>query len=417
MPPRLIQQTVLAEPNFRRFFVGHAISLLGDGMVGVALSFAVLDLTKSPADLGYVMSARSVSLVAALLLGGAVADRLPRRRVMISADLTRFLGQAITAALLISGHARIWELIALQAVHGTATSTFTPAVTGLMPSIAASDRLQQANAFRGVAISTGTIIGPAIAGAIVVVTSPGWAIAADALTFGISATQLVRLKVPAHKLPSTQSFLRDLLDGWYELRSRTWLWAFISFASLNNMFYATFLVLGPVVAIRSHGGPMAWATLVTALAVGSLLGGAAVLRIRPRQPMRTAALATVFFSTPTIGLAAHLPVTVLVCLCLFAGAGATMSNVLTETTLQHHVEETALSRISSFELFGSLAAQPIGQTGTGPIAANIGIYPALWIAGTGQLVSALATLTIPAIRRVSAHPGETRESRIKHLTR
>jgi hypothetical protein len=80
----------------------------------------------------------------------------------------------------------------------------------------------------------------------------------------------------------------------------------------------------------------------------------------------------------------------------------TVANVLTETTLQHHVEEAALSRISSFELFGSLAAQPIGQTGTGPIAASIGVFPALWIAGTAQLISALAALTIPAIRHLPA---------------
>jgi MFS family permease len=85
---------VLKEQNFRRFFIGQSTSLLGDGMVGVALAFAVLDLTGSPADLGYVLAARSIPLVAVLLVGGVIADRFPRRRIMVTADVARFLGQA-----------------------------------------------------------------------------------------------------------------------------------------------------------------------------------------------------------------------------------------------------------------------------------------------------------------------------------
>jgi MFS family permease len=402
---RSSELAVLAEPNFRRFFVGIATSLLGDGMVGVALSAAVIDLHGSTADLGYVLSARSVPILAMVLFGGVIADRFSRRLVMITADLARFLGQGTAAGLLISGHARIWELIALQAVHGTASATFSPAITGLMPSIAARGHLQQANALRGLAISTGNIIGPAVAGAIASVANPGWAIAIDAATFAISAAQLARLNLPAPKHLTTRSFLGDLRDGWAELRSRTWLWAFVSFSSISNMFYAAFLVLGPAVVMHSRGGPMAWACLVAALAAGSLLGSAAALHVRPRRPMRTAALAVVFFSMPTIGLAAHLPYIAIGALCLLAGAGTTMSNVLAETTIQHHVEEAALSRISAFELFGSLAAQPIGQASTGPIAVGLGVYPTLWIAGTGQLVSALVTLAVPAVRRLPAPDG------------
>jgi|SRR5450755_84459 MFS family permease len=395
---------VLAEPNFRRFFVGNATSLLGDGMVTVALSFAVLDLTGSPADLGYVLSARTVPRLAVLLFGGVIADRFPRRRMMIAADLTRFVGQGLVAALLISGHARIWELVVLLAVHGTATAIFNPAITGLMPAIASDDHLQQANAFRGLAISAGTIIGPAIAGVVVATTSPGWAIAVDSATFVISAMQLARLNLPAQELPHSQSFFSDLLDGWAEFRRRRWIGAYISCASFNNMFYAAFMVLGPAVALHSYGGPIAWAALVVSLGIGSLLGGIVALHIRPRRPLRTGAFGLVLFATPTIGLAGNFPVSVVAAFCLLAGAGTTLSNALAETTLQHHVDKKVLSRISSFELLGSDAAQPIGQAGTGPIAAAIGIYPTLWIAGCAQLVNAIVTLAIPTVRNLPARP-------------
>jgi MFS family permease len=165
---------VLAETNFRRFFIGNATSLLGEGMVTVALSFAILDLTGSPADLGYVLAARTVPRLVILLIGGVIGDRSSRRRMLITADLTRWAGQGVVAALLISGHARMWELIILLAVHGAATGVFNPAMTRLLPAIASDDHLQQANAMRGVAISAGTIIGPALAGLVVAAAGPGW---------------------------------------------------------------------------------------------------------------------------------------------------------------------------------------------------------------------------------------------------
>jgi MFS family permease len=226
-------------------------------MVGVALAFAVLNLTGSPADLGYVLAARSIPMVAGLLIGGVIADRLPRRRIMVTADLARFLGQATMATLLISGHARIWELAALQVLHGAAAATFNPASTGLIPSIVTSGRLQQANALRGLAISIGGIAGPIMAGVLVAASSPGWAIAADAATFAISAIMLTRLRPPAHKPPPAQSFIRDLREGWSEFSSRTWVWTIVTAASLTNMLFAAFLVLGPAISKHSLGGPAA----------------------------------------------------------------------------------------------------------------------------------------------------------------
>src|ERR671924_757847 len=123
----------LRERDFRLLFLSQSVSLLGDGVVAVALAFAVLDLTGSASDLGFVFAARTIPLVAFLLAGGVFADRLSRRAVMVAADAVRFSSQGLTAGLLISGHARIWELALLQVVHGAATAFFNPASTGLVP--------------------------------------------------------------------------------------------------------------------------------------------------------------------------------------------------------------------------------------------------------------------------------------------
>jgi predicted MFS family arabinose efflux permease len=393
---------VLKERDFRLFFVGQSASLLGDGMVGVALAFAVLDLTGSPADLGYVLAARTIPLIAVLLIGGVIADRLPRHRIMVTADLARFLGQAAMATLLISGHARIWELAALQALHGAATATFNPASTGLIPSIVTGSRLQQANALRGLAISIGNIAGPVAAGVLVTAASPGWAIAADAATFAISAIVLTRLRPPAHRPPPAQSFIRDLREGWGEFISRTWVWTTVTVASLTNLLFAAFLVLGPAISERSLGGPAAWAAIQAVLGAGALIGGIAALRLHPRHPLRTGGLALALCPLPALGLAAHLPVVAVAGLALLCGIGITVFNTLLETALQHHIPGKALSRVSAYDWFGSLACQPIGQASAGPLAAGLGTYPTLWVAGAAQLLLAFATLAVPAIRRLPA---------------
>ena len=174
----------LRERPFRLLFLGQAVSLLGDGMVGVALAFAVLELTGSATDLGIVLAARTVPLVAFLLVGGVWADRLPRRALMVTTDLVRFAAHGAMAALLIAGDPGIWLLAVLAAIAGAASAFFNPAISGIMPAVVSTERLQQANALRGLTEGVGRIAGPALAGVLVVGIGPGWALAVDAATFG-----------------------------------------------------------------------------------------------------------------------------------------------------------------------------------------------------------------------------------------
>lgn len=162
---------VLRGRDFRLVFSAALVSLFGDGVVDVALAFAVLDLTGSATDLGIVLAARTIALVASLLFGGVVADRVGRRTVMISADLVRLVTQAAIGVMLVSGNATIAEIAISQLLVGAASGFFNPASSGLIPAVA-GERLQQANALRGMAMAAGDIAGPAIAGVLVVTTSP-----------------------------------------------------------------------------------------------------------------------------------------------------------------------------------------------------------------------------------------------------
>jgi MFS family permease len=178
---------VLRRKSFALLFAGQAVSSLGDRLVGVALAFAVLDLTGSVTDLGLVIAAQTAPLLLFVLIGGVWADRLPRQRLMMGSDIVRAAAQGLSAAIVLSGSARIWELAALQAIYGTAEAFFGPASRVVVAQTVDRSELQEANALIGLSAELTSVAGPALAGVIVVAASAGWALAIDAATFVVSA--------------------------------------------------------------------------------------------------------------------------------------------------------------------------------------------------------------------------------------
>jgi predicted MFS family arabinose efflux permease len=403
LPGRL---AALRERNFLLFFIGQATSQLGTGMVGVALSFAVLDLTGSVSDLGFVLAAQTVPLVLFLLVGGTVADRLPRRAVMLVSDTARCVTQGILAALLLTGHAQLWHLLALQFLGGTATAFFLPAVTGLTTQVVASDRLQEANALRSLASSSGSIAGPAIAGVLVATVGPGWALACDAASFAVSAFFLGMLRLPAHDLVTQSSLLRDLIEGWHAFRSRTWLVLANAHAAIANVtMLAPFYVIGPAVAKRSLGGAGAWALIVSCFGIGLVAGGLISLTLRPRRPMLVGLAATVSNVPVLVLLAVRAPTVAIAVFAVGAGATLTFLNTVWETTLQQHVPVRLLSRVVAYDWFAALVFQPIGYTVAGIVAAHLlGLSGTLWLGAAIGTLSTVVIVSLPSIRTLEAKP-------------
>jgi MFS family permease len=394
---------VLRLRDFRLVFGAALISLLGDGMVPVALSFAVLDLTGSATDLGVVLAAWSFALVGSLLVGGVVADRVSRRAVMIGADLVRLVAQAATGVLLVSGHATVAELAISQACLGAASGFFNPASSGLIP-LVAGDWLQQGNSLRGMAMAAGNIAGPAIAGVLVVTTSPGVALLIDAGTYGASAVLLARVNRDTRGGAPPQRFVADLREGFAELRARTWVWATIAALSVINAVGVAFPVLGALTAKRQLGGAGAWALILAGQGVGSLIGGTTLLRLRPRRPLLVALLVGMVPALPTLLLAIPAPLALIVVAALVSGVGGMMFNTLWETTLQQHIPEAARSRVSAYDWFGCLALQSVGFALIGPFAAAVGTSAALYLCGGVDLAIVIALLAVRDIRTVSPLP-------------
>jgi MFS family permease len=402
---------VLRGREFRLLFGGQAVSVLGDRMVAVALAFAVLEIGGSVADVGLVLAAGTFPLVATVLVGGVVADRASRRAVMVAADLVRVASQGAMAVLLITGAAEVWMLALLAGVAGAATGFFGPASTGLLPEIVLTEQLQPANALSASAVSTGEIIGPIVAGLLVAAAGAGWAIAVDALTFAASAACLVMLRVPTRVAARRSSFAADLREGWVTFRSHRWVWTFVAYFAIVNLLWGAWGALGPIVAKNDLGGAAAWGSILAAMGVGALAGSLLAVRAKPTRPLLFAALADGLFALPLAFLAATPSVPLIACGAFLSGAGMALAISVWESTLQRHIPTGSLSRVSSYDWFGSLAFYPLGLAIWGPVATLTSISASLWLAFGLAVVATLALLTVPEIRHLRgarASPGRRR---------
>jgi MFS family permease len=396
----------LQERDFRMFWLGQSGSAVGDALVGVALAFAVLELTHSATALGLVFAAFSIPRVVLILAGGVWADRLPRRRVMLAADLVRAGAQAIVAPLLITGNAQLWHLVALATVMGGAAAFFQPAATGLMPQIVSRERLQQANALVSISQSAAHIFGPLMAGLIVATIGAGWAFAIDGVSFVFSAACLLAMRIPDMAAPERRAFMTELAQGWREVVSRTWVVAAIVAFALSNASLGAFQILGPLVALRDLGGAAAWGIIVTGGAIGGLLGGALALRWKPRRPLVPGFALMALATIQLLALIPPLPVAAIAVASTVTIGAIVLSNAFWDTMLQQHIPAGSLGRVSSYDWMVSLMFQPIAFAAVGPISEAVGITPTLALAAGIGIVANLGVLLVPQVRQLARREGE-----------
>ncbi len=334
----------LTERPFRLLWFGRAGSAVGDSLIPVALVWAVIGIHGGALGLGGVLAARMVALGISTIAGGVWADRLPRRVVMISADLLRFATQVTTAALLLEGAAHVWELAILQSAAGVGAGFFGPASTALLPRAVSPGRLQQANALLSMTQSATNIFGPALSGGIVAVAGPGWCFAIDAASFLVSVGFVTAMQVAEHVLPVQQRFWRDLADGWREVRNHRWLTAgFLGFA-LGNVGIGIYLVLGPFVAKDHLGGVLGWSLILLSIPAGGLLGGFVAYRIRPPHPVATAFAVWALGGVLPFTLVRPFPLPAVMVAAGILGASILVGNALWETAMQQEFAVLAFVR-------------------------------------------------------------------------
>jgi MFS family permease len=388
-------------PAFRLLFGARAISYVGTYLAPIAVAFAILDNGGGATAVGLSFAAWTLAQVAMLVLGGVVGDRVPRRVVMIGSDIASTAVRTTMGVLLVSGHAEVWQLIALQACGGAAVAFYSPASYGLVREVVPEDELQQANGLLAIARYAAFPLGAAIGGSIVALIGPGTALLVDAGTYATSALLLSRIDVESIARAGA-GFLQELLDGWSAFVEQTWVWVLVVYVSLYFLLtYAPFFVLGPYVAKHSMDGARSWAFVVTGEGIGSLLGGVTGLRWRPRgRPMVTTGLLLMLTAAQNLILAFHPTTLLLAPAALCSGFAFALGSVVWDTTLQRKVPAEKLARVASYAWMGAMVFLPAGYALAGPIAMLIGIKTYLMIAAAWIVASTLFVIRLPAVREV-----------------
>jgi MFS family permease len=383
----------LSQRNFRLLFAARSISYFGTYLAPIAVAFAVLDLTGSAADTGIAFACWTLAQISTLLVGGVVADRLPRRLVMIGSDTANFVVRTLMGTLLLTGHAQIWEIFVLQAIGGAATAFYSPASSGLVPDVVPSEQLQHANAYMGIARYLAFPVGAAAGGAIVATIGTGTALVVDAGTYAASALLLagIRLAGVASKT-STPNFVHELRAGWRAFTEHTWVWALTVWIALYFLVtYAPFFVLGPYIAKHSLGGAGAWAMVVTGEGIGALVGGVVGLRLQPSYPWRVLCPVFALTAVQSVLLAAHADVVAIAAGAVVAGFSFSYGSVLFETGVQRAIAPELLGRVSAYSWMASMTFLPLGYATAGWIGDAVGtgtylVVGAVWIAVTTSVL-------------------------------
>jgi MFS family permease len=395
---------VLRHHNFRYLFAGQAASVVGDRLVVVALALFVTR-RGSPADLGLVLFAQSLPLVALVLIGGVWADRLPRQRIMIAADVVRALLHALLAGLIVAGAVALWEIVAIEALFGAAQAFFQPAYSGLIPETVSADLVQDARALTEMMANLAFLIGPVIATVLVLELGAGEAFGLDAASFVVSVVMLrrVRLSAASRCTPAPpRSLTRELAAGWHEVRARAWVSVTIAvFTGSVLAVYAQWYALAPGLARDIYGSAGIFGVLETMAGVGAVAGSFVALRWRPRRPLAVGLMLVAVWPVNDLAFALGAPLGLLVVLSAGLGFGWSLFGIWWETLLAGHVPPGALSRVSAWDWMGSLALLPLGYLIAGPIAAAVGARATL---GAGSVVG-LVLLALSLLPRQTRRLG------------
>jgi len=269
-------------------------------------------------------------------------------------------------------------------------------------------QIQQANALLALTRSSFWLAGPAVAGALVATAGPGWAFAGDGATFAVSAAFLARISVKRAPVART-SFLAELRAGWQEVTTRTWVSTGIGFFSVWNLALGALFVLGPFVAQRSLGGASSWGAIVTCAGVGSLVGAAAALRLKPRRPLATGfALFGLVALEPAL-LARPFPTAVVAVAAAVGFAGSAFGNALWLTALQERIPAQSISRVSAYDWLGSIVFKPAGYAFVGFLPAGLGTRWTLLGSATVIVVASVVASSVGSVRAVST-AGEIPET-------
>ncbi|MFB7363817.1 MFS transporter [Streptomyces hydrogenans] len=404
--PRAARRPEWAGRNYVLLTASTIVTSLGAHGALIATTWAVFESGGDAGDVGLVAMARFLPLVFFLLIGGAVADRIPRHRVMVAANALNFVSQAVFAVLVLSGTAEIWQMMVLTGLCGTGQAFFNPAAEGMLMSSVTGEQASRAFAFYRMAMHGAGIGGAALGGALVAFVGPGWVLAVDAGAFAVAGALRAFLDVSG--IPDRKpggGLFADLREGWQEFIGRPWLWSIVAqFSVVVALIGAVEAVYGPLVAKEELGGATPWGIALAGYGVGTVAGAVLMTRWKPRRMLLVGTLGVFPIALPSAALAIPLHAVGLTLVMFVSGVAMEIFGVSWMTTMHQEIPEEKLSRVSAYDWFGSTALLPLSTALAGPAETAFGRTASLWGAVVLMTVVTALVLLVPDVRRMTRRP-------------
>jgi len=389
--------------DYRLLFQGNFVTQTGFWMQQVVFGWLILELSNNAFYLGLASFFRAVPIVAVSPFGGVLADRVDRRRLMMSTQICMMLVAVTMAVLVMTGHAQVWHFLVASLASGVSTALQVPNRQALVAQLVGRQHLANAIALHSVSLNTSRIIGPSLAGMLLSLTGGAGALFLQALGYVWAVSNVARIRLPpAPQRAAQSSFLSSLIEGWrYCYRTRPLLMQ-ILIGAVPSIFAMPYMQLLPAFArdvLRT--GPEGLGLLFSAMGIGALAGsfGLASMGHVPRKGLLVLLSAAAWGGLLCLFALSRVHWLAAVLLAL-AGASSAVYSALNSTIVQELAPDDLRGRVNSVYML-TFGLSPLGTLPAGAIAQAYGVQVALFLGGAAALLFALAMLLFsPSARRV-----------------
>ncbi|GGL41348.1 MFS transporter [Planomonospora parontospora] len=329
IPRRLAGSVELLRSNapYRRYAAARLSSTLGTTVAPLGLAFAVIAGGGGAGALSGVLLAELLAFLAVTPVAGVLADRLPRKRIIIAAQVANACLQTAAAVLVATGTATVAALAGLGVIAGATAACFQPAMKSVLAALVAPEALVEANALIQIGSNLVAIGGPALAGLVITVGGAHWVLAWDAFTYAVAAVVFRTLRLPPTDRARRPRFWTDLTEGWTAFTGRRWLWVLTMLSMVTSACWAALTVLGPIYSVRYLDGAISWGLINSSIGIGLITGAVTALLLRPARVGVVVCAAAIPEGLLLVSLAAGAPLPVIAAAAGATGAAGTIQLV------------------------------------------------------------------------------------------
>jgi MFS family permease len=395
----------LRHRNYRLFFSGQLVSLVGTWMQTVAEAWLVYRLTGSAALLGVAGFASQIPVFLLATIGGTVADRANRHRILVITQTTSMVLPLILATLVFTGHVHVWHVFTLAATLGVVNAFDVPARQAFVIEMVGKEDLVNAIALNSSIVNGARTIGPAVAGVLLAAVGEGWCFLINGLSYVAVITGLLLMKLPARdKQMHPPASLADTVEGFRFVRRSPPVRDLLLLVGLVSFAGMSYSVLMPIFADSIlHGGPKGLGLLMASAGFGSLCGALSIAsRSSTRGLGRVVALSALTFGVGLMVFALSRAFWLSAALLFVVGMSMITQAASTNTLIQSMVPDALRGRVMAVYAMMFMGMSPIGALLQGALAERIGAPYTLVIGGFICVAGAIVfNIRLPALRIVA----------------